>query len=155
MIEARVAVVTGAAGALGGSVVEHFAATNMKVVAVSGRTAPSDLPQKRDVVAVSADLLNLADAEAVMQRAVDSFGRIDALVCLAGGFFGDLPVAETPPERLREQFELNVITAYTCVRAVLRTCLLLTEEQLSASGRDRRCSPLLARLPTRSRSSAW
>src|SRR5581483_8266211 len=46
-------------------------------------------------------------------------GRLDALVCLAGGFFGNTPVADTPPNRLREQLDLNLVATYTAAHAAL------------------------------------
>ena len=112
--------VTGAAGALGRVVVADFAAAGMRVVAVDvSEAALAQLEPTPDLVRVQADLLDTTRVSEVMGRAVARFGRLDALICLAGGFFGDTPIADTPPERVREQLELNLLTAYTCVHAAL------------------------------------
>ncbi|MFN8556413.1 MAG: SDR family oxidoreductase [Dehalococcoidia bacterium] len=68
---------------------------------------------------IQLDLRNEADVRRMMDAVRQIHGRIDGLVCLAGGFFGDPPVAETEPARLREQLELNLLSAYTCVQAAL------------------------------------
>ena len=120
MLEGKTVVVTGAAGALGRVLVEDFAAAGLRVVAVDvGEDMLAPLEPTPDLVRVQADLLDEPRMAEVMGRAVARFGRLDGLVCLAGGFFGDTPIIDTPPGRLREQLELNLLTAYTCVHAAL------------------------------------
>ena len=120
MLEGKTVVVTGAAGALGRVVVTDFAAAGANIVAVDvSDAALAQLEPTPDLVRVQADLLDEARVAEVMGRAVARFGRLDALVCLAGGFFGDMPILDTPPARVREQLELNLLTVYTCVHAAL------------------------------------
>ena len=120
MVEGKTAVVTGAAGALGRAVVDDFAAAGMKLVAVDRDEAGLvRIEPTPELVLAQADLLDEARVREVMGSAVARFGRLDSLVCLAGGFFGGTPIAGTPPERVREQLELNLLSAYTCVQAAL------------------------------------
>jgi NAD(P)-dependent dehydrogenase (short-subunit alcohol dehydrogenase family) len=120
MFEDKVVVVTGAAGALGRVVVGDFTAAGARVVAVdASEAALAQLGQAPDLVREQADLLDEMRVAEVMEQVVARFGRLDALVCLAGGFFGDTPIVDTATLRLREQFELNLLTAYTCVHAAL------------------------------------
>jgi NAD(P)-dependent dehydrogenase (short-subunit alcohol dehydrogenase family) len=116
----KTAVITGGAGALGSVVVQTFQAAGANVV-VADRS-PEALARVTPSVTlcpIEVDVLDDASVEQLMRSSLERYGRIDALVCLAGGFFGDVPVAETPTEKLREQLELNLVSAFTCVRAVL------------------------------------
>lgn len=120
MLAGKTAVVTGGAGALGRAVVQAFREAGANVViADRDPEALARWPQADTLLPVQADILDEGSARGLMQAARDRFGRLDALVCLAGGFFGDTPVAETPPARLREQLDLNLVSAYTCVHAAL------------------------------------
>ena len=120
MLTNTIAVITGAGGALGGAVVERFLAAGAKIVAVLHN--PSDrarLTESAMLLPVVADVTDEASVQRLIESARTRFGRIDALVCLAGGFFGDTPIIETPPQRLRQQLELNLLSTYTCAHAVL------------------------------------
>ena len=120
MVEGKTAVVTRAAGALGRVVVDDFAAAGMKLVAVDRDEAGlARIESTPELVLAPVDLLDEARVREVMGSAVARFGRLDSLVCLAGGFFGGTPIAGIPPERVREQLELNLLSAYTCVQAAL------------------------------------
>jgi NAD(P)-dependent dehydrogenase (short-subunit alcohol dehydrogenase family) len=117
---AQSVIVTGAGGALGNAVVEHFAATGLDVVAFH-RTA-ADVEQAVAAAGVThlvVDLLDAASVEAGIKRAFGQSTPPSGLVCLAGGFFGNTAIVDTPPERMRQQFDLNVMTAYNCVHAAL------------------------------------
>jgi NAD(P)-dependent dehydrogenase (short-subunit alcohol dehydrogenase family) len=120
MIAGRTVVVTGAAGALGRAVVANLLAADARVVAVDvSETALGALQPAPNLVQAAVDLHDEAATRGAMGQAVARFGRIDGLVCLAGGYFGDTPIADTPPARLREQLELNLLTAYTAIHAAL------------------------------------
>jgi NAD(P)-dependent dehydrogenase (short-subunit alcohol dehydrogenase family) len=95
----KVAIVTGAGRGLGASVARLFAAEGAKVVvndfgvAVDG-SSPDDTPAAEvveairagggEAVANAADVGDFAAAEALVQQAVDEFGRLDILVNVAG-----------------------------------------------------------------------
>jgi NAD(P)-dependent dehydrogenase (short-subunit alcohol dehydrogenase family) len=118
-LEGKTAIVTGGAGALGRAVIAGFEEAGANLIVVD-RSAPLEsLTASERILPVAADVLDEADVVQMAAVARDRFGRIDALVCLAGGFFGDTPVADTPPLRLREQFDLNLLSVYTCVHALL------------------------------------
>jgi NAD(P)-dependent dehydrogenase (short-subunit alcohol dehydrogenase family) len=121
----RVVIVTGGAGALGRAVVERFLADGMRVVV--GDLGPAieaaAYIESETLLPVPVSLVDEESAAEMVRRAVERFGGIDGLVCLAGGFFGDTPVKDTPPVRLREQLELNVATAYVAIHAALPVLL--------------------------------
>ncbi len=121
-------IVTGGAGALGQAVSAAFIATGSNVVIADRYVNAAGQPaESSSLLRVEVDLLDEAAVAELSSAVVERFGGIDGLVCLAGGFFGDTPLLETPPARLREQLELNLLSAYTAVHAIL-------PEMLSASG---------------------
>jgi NAD(P)-dependent dehydrogenase (short-subunit alcohol dehydrogenase family) len=82
-LQDKVAVVTGAARGIGRATVEVFLGEGAQVVATDiDEAALGDLDER--VVAVGGDVSVEDDARAMIQAAVDSFGRIDVLVANAG-----------------------------------------------------------------------
>jgi NAD(P)-dependent dehydrogenase (short-subunit alcohol dehydrogenase family) len=82
-LQHKVAVVTGAARGIGRATVEVFLDEGAQVVATDiDEAALGDLGER--VVAVGGDVSLEDDARAMIQAAVDSFGRIDVLVANAG-----------------------------------------------------------------------
>jgi NAD(P)-dependent dehydrogenase (short-subunit alcohol dehydrogenase family) len=118
----RIVMITGAAGNLGGAVAEAFARAGDALVLV-GRNAES-LEQafgreggKRMFLPV--DLLQAAQVEAGVQRAVARLGPIDVLCNLAGGFLmGQAVHAISEPNWQRMQ-DLNVRTLLNASHAVV------------------------------------
>jgi NAD(P)-dependent dehydrogenase (short-subunit alcohol dehydrogenase family) len=116
----KAVIVTGAGGALGSAVVAHFAATGLEVVAFHRTQDEVDgALRATGVTHLAVDLLDETSVAAGMSQAFAQSTPPEGLVCLAGGFFGDVPIVDTSPQRLRDQFELNVMTAYTCIHAAL------------------------------------
>ncbi|MGE5169597.1 MAG: SDR family NAD(P)-dependent oxidoreductase [Rudaea sp.] len=115
-------IVTGATGNLGGAVAAALEADGARVVLV-GRSVDAlrarfgEETDRR--LFVAADLREQADASSVATRAVDRFGRIDALCNLAGGFRMGAPVHETSDETWRFLFDLNARSVLTMSRAVV------------------------------------
>ena len=70
--------------------------------------------------AVVADLTNPNDAEAAVTATVERFGRIDALVNLAGSGLGRIAFAESSLDDLRRYLDSFVVTAYTVAAAAVR-----------------------------------
>jgi NAD(P)-dependent dehydrogenase (short-subunit alcohol dehydrogenase family) len=90
-ISGKVAIVTGGAGTLGGSIAECLAGAGAKV-AVLGRD-PINVDKKAqkirksggDAIGVVADVVNMAHLESARKKIVDKYGRIDILINTAGG----------------------------------------------------------------------
>ena len=83
--ERRVAIVTGASQGIGAGITAGYRRIGYAVVATSRSITPSDVP---DLVTVAGDITEVATAEALVARAIERFGRIDALVNNAGVFIG-------------------------------------------------------------------
>lgn len=117
----KVAVVTGGGSGIGRAIAERFLAESAKVVVSGRRREPLDelagtAPAR--TLAVPADVTRAADLQQLATAAVRRFGRIDVLIPCAGVALQS-PVAESTPEAIREQFEVNFIGAQQTVRTFL------------------------------------
>ncbi len=115
-LEGKRVLVTGVAGAVGRVVVQRLQAEGAAVFAVDRPGSRLDVP---GVPFAEADLTSEYEATRAVEQLVGRFGGLDGLVCLAGGFVGDRTIMDTPLSLVKQQFELNVVTAYTITRAAL------------------------------------
>ena len=81
----RVAIVTGAAQGIGQGIAEAFRRAGYAVVGTAGSIDASDAT---GLLTVSGDIAEPDTAHAVVEQAVDRFGRVDTLVNNAGVFIG-------------------------------------------------------------------
>lgn len=102
-----VVLITGATGGLGPTVVKAFQDAGA-TVAASSRKADN----------LSADLTDSAQAKRLADTVSGQFGRIDALVHLAGGFAGGA-VHETEDAVWNQMMDMNLRSAFHIFRAVL------------------------------------
>jgi 3-oxoacyl-[acyl-carrier protein] reductase len=113
----KVIVVTGASGALGKVVAEAALARGAKVAAVDH--APSQLPATSNRIELGGvDLTDAAQAKKAIDAAVAHFGRLDALINIAGGFAFEA-VAEGDPKTWQRMYALNVLTALNASRSAI------------------------------------
>jgi NAD(P)-dependent dehydrogenase (short-subunit alcohol dehydrogenase family) len=123
-LDGRLAVITGATGVLGGSVVRAFLDAGAHVA--GPYRSESGAEELRASLGAMGERLVLERADAEDETAlsrfaatvVRRFGRIDALAALAGGFAAGA-VADTGIADVRALFEQNLVTAYVAIRAVL------------------------------------
>ena len=111
----RVIVITGGHGVLGRAVLEAALADGVKVAVIdhaSGRTAPDGVLELGGV-----DLTDGAAAERAIGAAADRFGRLDALLNIAGGFVWQ--TVDDPEPAWARMFALNLTTAVNASRAAL------------------------------------
>src|SRR5690606_13174593 len=111
-LEGRVALVTGAAGAIGSAIVERLLSENCKVLATDARQEAlvrlSADHGKRPLVAVTADLGLEEGARKVVAAAVESFGGVD-LVANAVGILGKSgPIADLTYDDFDKVYAVNV-----------------------------------------------
>jgi NAD(P)-dependent dehydrogenase (short-subunit alcohol dehydrogenase family) len=123
----KVVVVTGALGALGKVVTETALARGAKVAGIDH--APSQMPATPDRLELGGvDLSDPLHAKKAVDAAAAHFGRLDALINIAGGFAFET-VAEGDPKSWQRMYALNVLTALNTSRAALA--------HMSASGAGR------------------
>jgi NAD(P)-dependent dehydrogenase (short-subunit alcohol dehydrogenase family) len=86
LLDAKVAVITGAGSGMGKASVKVFVREGAKVVAadISGAERDTAADVDGDVLPVHCDVTKEADVEAAMAVAVGEFGRVDAVLNVAG-----------------------------------------------------------------------
>jgi NAD(P)-dependent dehydrogenase (short-subunit alcohol dehydrogenase family) len=124
-MDGNVVLITGAAGNLGSAVVAELAQTGAKMVWVERDGSALDkladtLPAKVEVLKLGGiDLTNIDSCREAIQRTLDAYGRIDALVNTVGGFQTG-PVDEEGIALWDRLFNLNAHAAYAISAAVLK-----------------------------------
>jgi NAD(P)-dependent dehydrogenase (short-subunit alcohol dehydrogenase family) len=113
----KVLVVTGALGALGRVVVDTALARGARVAGIDHAKAQSAATAARIEIG-GVDLSDAAQAKAAIDAAVKHFGRLDALINIAGGFTFET-VADGSPSSWQRMYALNVLTALNASRAAL------------------------------------
>ncbi|HKH49190.1 MAG TPA: SDR family NAD(P)-dependent oxidoreductase [Thermoanaerobaculia bacterium] len=123
----QVALVTGASGALGSVVARRLLAGGARLV------LPDRQPEKLRAVfpeidggAVLAQACDVTDPDAVdalVQAAVERFGRIDILCNVAGGFRGGAPVHQSDIATWDFLMDLNARAVFLVCRAVVPVML--------------------------------
>ena len=120
MSEIKVWLITGAGRGLGVDIAKAALAAGHAVVA-TGRDATkvaAALEDLNNVLALKLDVTRPQDAEAAVEVAVATFGRIDVVVNNAGNFFAGF-FEELSPEQVRNQIETLLFGPMNVTRAVL------------------------------------
>ena len=120
MSEKKVWFITGAGRGLGVDIAKAALAAGHAVVAAARKTGnvTAALGEHDDLLAVDLDVTDPAAASAVVEAAVERFGRIDVLVNNAGNFKAGF-FEEIAPEDFRAQIETNLFGPANVTRAVL------------------------------------
>jgi NAD(P)-dependent dehydrogenase (short-subunit alcohol dehydrogenase family) len=119
-LEGQIALVTGGGRGIGRSIALELADAGMKV-AVAARSADQVEDTAREIggLAVTADVSRQDEVEGMVETVERELGPIDLLVNNAGiGLASGLPWEEDPASWWHV-FEINVLGAFLCTRAVL------------------------------------
>jgi 3-oxoacyl-[acyl-carrier protein] reductase len=117
MMNGKVIVVTGASGALGKVVAEVALARGARVAGIDH--AASQIPATPDRIEFGGvDLADPAEAKKAIDAAVTHFGRLDALINIAGGFAFEA-IAEGDPKTWHRMYALNVLTALNASQSAI------------------------------------
>lgn len=123
----RVVIVTGGAQGLGRSYVEHFAQQGATPVIVDFDKNKADDVQKHlsdrgfKSLSIQADVSDPASVNAMAEKTLEKFGRIDVLINNAA-LFSKITLApfwELPIDEWRRAMDVNVTGAFLCSRAVV------------------------------------
>src|ERR1700729_1008736 len=126
-MKGKIVVVTGASGALGKVVVASALARGARVAAVDhAASALKPTPERIELGGV--DLTDATEAKRAIDAAASHFGKLDALVNIAGGFAFET-VVEGDPKTWQRMYALNVLTALNASRSAI--------PHLTASGAGR------------------
>jgi NADP-dependent 3-hydroxy acid dehydrogenase YdfG len=121
----RVALVTGASSGIGEATALQLARDGMAVaIAARRRDRLRDVAAKIEsssgtVYVLEADLTKESDAQWIVSKTEERFGRLDVLVNNAGVMYLE-PVETASLERWRRMFELNLLSLIASTQAALR-----------------------------------
>lgn len=115
----RAVIVTGASSGVGAATTQALLERGSRVVAVARSVGQLEsLPESDDLVIERADVRDREQIEAVVARAVERFGGVDAIVCNAGvGEYADF--LEMTPDTVVEIVETNLLGTVWPIRAAL------------------------------------
>jgi NAD(P)-dependent dehydrogenase (short-subunit alcohol dehydrogenase family) len=120
-LDGRVAVVTGASGALGSAIARALGQAGAQVALLARRRDALDRLHEAltgegiDALPVVADVLSAGKLATARDAILERFGRVDALVCAAGGQVPGAIVApeggfaDVPEEAFRAALDLNLL----------------------------------------------
>ena len=124
-LESKSVVVTGASSGMGKAIVELFVREGAKVVAVARRKerleelAASLADAPGEVIVYQGDVTKEEVNEAMIDCAVEKFGKLDVLINNAGMMDDMAPIGEMSDDRLQKVYALNVFgPAYAMRKAV-------------------------------------
>jgi NAD(P)-dependent dehydrogenase (short-subunit alcohol dehydrogenase family) len=113
----KIIVVTGASGTLGKVVAEIALARGARVAGVDH--APSQIAATPDRLELgNVDLTDATQARTAVEAAAAHFGRLDALINIAGGFAFET-VAGGDPKTWQRMYALNLLTALNASRSAI------------------------------------
>ncbi|MDB6019762.1 MAG: short-chain dehydrogenase [Pedosphaera sp.] len=115
----KTVLITGTSSGFGKAAVRHFARHGWNVIATMRQPeVEHELTGLSDVLVTRLDVENSQSITESIQAGIARFGRIDALINNAGfGLFGLFEA--TPPEKIQEQFAVNLFGVMNVTRAML------------------------------------
>ena len=116
-MDGKVVVITGASGALGKVVAEVALARGARIAGVDHAASQLAATEKR-IELGGVDLSDATSAKKAIDAAAAHFGRLDALVNIAGGFAFET-VADGDPRTWQRMYALNVLTALNASRSAI------------------------------------
>jgi len=118
---AKTALITGCSSGIGRAAATVFARNGWNVIATlreADGTAAKDLAAIDGVIVTRLDVQEPQSIARAIESGIHRFGNIDALINNAGfGLFGLFEA--TPPEKIQQQFDVNVFGVMAVTRAVL------------------------------------
>jgi NAD(P)-dependent dehydrogenase (short-subunit alcohol dehydrogenase family) len=111
--------ITGASSGIGRATAKYFHSKGWNVVAtMRAPDSEAELTRLDRVLVTRLDVQDAASIQTAVAAGLARFGRIDALLNNAGyGAYG--PLEATPPEKIRRQFDVNVLGLLATTQALL------------------------------------
>lgn len=146
-LSGKVILITGASSGIGRATAELLASKGAKVIVNYRSNEKSALEVVQciqenggEAIAIQADVTNKDQVNAMVDRALASFGTIDVLINNAAGGIRQSTFMEASEELWEEAYRLNIISVLLCSQAVLKHMiprkkgrLLIYLQQLLAS----------------------
>ena len=118
MLDSKVLIITGAKGGLGTFVTEACLNAGAKVAGVSRSINDNDF-RRETFRAVPAELTSGDAAHDVVQKTIETFGRVDGLIHVLGGYAGGSSVADTEDTTVMQMLQLNFLSAFWMIKAIV------------------------------------
>ena len=125
-LEGKVAVVTGASKGIGAAIAKTLAAEGAAVVAnyVSSRSGAEAVvaaitERGGKAIAVKGDVSKPAEAEAIIDAAIKTYGHLDILVNNSG-VYEAAPLEEISEQHFHKQFNINVLGLLLTIKAAAK-----------------------------------
>ncbi|MCZ6461290.1 MAG: SDR family NAD(P)-dependent oxidoreductase [Actinobacteria bacterium] len=129
MNESNVGIVTGGTGSVGRELLPLMVRRSFKlgvtyIIPEEATELETELESNLDISEDDLILrrVDTSDAQAVdkfVQEVVDSFGGLNVLVCLVGGWLGGRDVEETDDVRFDRMIDINLRSSFNAVRATI------------------------------------
>jgi len=127
-IAGDVAVVTGAGRGIGRGIAQTLANAGANVVCAARRTDEIEETAQLinaaktggKAIALTTDVTSEEQMNALAQKAVDEFGKLDIWINNAGGSLVSAPMTELPPEEWHNTLNVNLTSMFWGVRAACR-----------------------------------
>ena len=126
VLEDKITIVTGGAQGLGAAICQRLAREGAHVVVADLNLAGAEQTAAavraetgQQAIAVEVDVTDEAQVEALVQRAVDEFGRLDILVSNAGILIAEA-VDEFPAGKWRAVINVNLVGYFHCAKHAAR-----------------------------------
>lgn len=127
MPDANVAIVTGGTGSVGRALLPLLIQRNFKLAVsyllpeeAAELEAELDLdPDEEDLLLRRVDATDAQAVEKFVQETVDTYGHVNVLASLVGGWAGGRDVDETDDIRFDRMIDLNLRSAFNAVRAAV------------------------------------
>ncbi|WP_405817589.1 glucose 1-dehydrogenase [Streptomyces sp. NBC_01390] len=122
MLQGRVAMITGASSGIGAAAARLFAAEGAAVVLTARRAEPLEALAEEirglggRALAVPGDVARSEDMARVVERAVDTFGHLDAAFNNAGYATAGLPLHEVDDATYEQTIDVNLRGVWNCLR---------------------------------------
>lgn len=126
LLKDKVAIITGANSGVGAAAAKLFASEGAKVVICARRAEPLEAvaaeirAEKGEVLCIPTDISDKASVEALVEKTLAAYGKIDVLVNNAGvldsSFAG---IASYDDSELMRMLNINTMGTMNCIRAVI------------------------------------
>lgn len=120
-LNGKVAIVTGGAQGLGEALVQRLDKEGCKIVVadINYDASQKVASQLTDAIAVKVDVTKEVEVEAMVQAAIDKYGKLDILVSNAAILIAK-PVVEFPLEQWKSMIDVNLTGYFLCAKAAAK-----------------------------------